>query len=778
MVVLGALPSFENSALIVAPDVRQVSQTDVLAGNAAGILLVERRLGRSFWFPSPFDEPLVLLGPAVDSVHPLQDRFVGLMGGTASLLTTTGSSQTLLDGGVEFSFVRSTSTSEVWFFDSNSVWVTDGTVGGTRRVLQRGFPSGTTVFEAGGQLGALTAPGVFSILAAGAQTATEFQATSASTVGSHFLLGGSSLRNELGEVLLAEPCEAIPGGGWAKCGGRFIATNGTTGDVRVVASDGGTHLIANESTLIRASPLSAVDSHGVVTDLFGACEGPSLLSRDFLICRNMATPLDGRRPQLVHNSFLAPNLGPSAASGDVVVARLDGWSHDILWLWNGSDPPRQLSPWWLTVNYPADQPTVSSQLTLLDSNDDVALYESAYPRPNVDASQRGFVQLKGLWLTNGTSAFRIGGTGELWGTGVISGTRMVRADGTTEPAPSGLVGVSGRLAFFHENCTVTTVDATDGPKMLDVGGCVTGLVTFRDAALIQRMDGRSMLVRAGFDPIDLGPDVHTAFEPRCGPGRCWFASGGSVQSAELASGGLSAPTMPAVGPEWMSLAGSDDVLVVSRPSSAGAIEVMVIRLGTSPQSVIVPGGTVAVAVTSTREVLVASSSLVVVAESGVTTTQWPCSAGLVRAQGPRAWAACPGQSALRLISMVGGVPTLRLELSGNARATGLAVNDTMAFFTTTQAQLQRLTIMDDTDMMTIPDATAVAVLRSRVVFSKVGPRGHELRSAPLPVAVPPVTEPPQPEPPAKPKKCETTASGALAVLSLWAVVRRRERNRG
>lgn len=762
VLVVGALPSFDNSALIVAPDVRQVSQTDVLAGNADGVLLGERTLGRSFWFPAPFDAPLVLLGPAVDSVHPLQDRFVGLRGGSVSLLTTTGSSQTLLDGGVEFSFVRSASTTEVWFFDSNSVWVTDGTVGGTRRVLQRGFPTGTTVFEAGGQLGAPTGAGVFSIWAAGAQTATEFHATSASTVGSHFLLGGSSLRNELGEVLLAEPCEAIPGGGWAKCGDRFIATNGTTGDVRVVASDGGTDLIANESTLIRASPFSAVDSQGVVTDLFGGCERPSRLSGGFLICQNMAAPLDGRRPQLVHNSFLAPKLGPSAASGDAVVARLDGSLHDILWQWNGSDPPRKLSPWWLTVTYPADQPTVSSHLRLLDSNDDVALYESAYPVPGVDAAQRGFDRLKGLWLTNGTSAFRIEGTGQLWGTGVISRTQMVRADGAVEPAPSGLVGVSGSLAFFHENCTVTTVDATGGPKMLDVGGCVTELVTFRDAALIQRMDGRSLLVRAGFDPIDLGTDVRTEFELRCGPRRCWFASGGSVQSAELGSGRVSQPTMPPVGPEWESLAGSDDVLVVSRPSS-GATEVMVIRSGASPQTIIVPGSRVAVAVTSTREVLVASSSLLLVAESGVTTTQWPCSAGLVRAQGPRAWAACPDQSGLRLISMVGGVPTLRSQLSRDARATGLVANDTMAFFTLTQAQFQTVTIMDDTEMVTAADATAVAVLRSSVVFSKVGSSGHELRSVAL-------TVPPQ-------CQCETTASGALAVLALCAFGWRRDRLR-
>ncbi|MFT3713226.1 MAG: hypothetical protein QM817_36690 [Archangium sp.] len=216
--LVAALPEFGPQQRLADLEQTQRHITfELLATDENGALLTGD--GHLWWYP--IDGATIDLGRAGTRARRLGSRFIVLESGTARSVDPTTSPPTvteLLTRTFQLQFADARSTDAVWLFDDDSVWVTDGTLAGTRVVI----PSTATgaqlqfVLETNHRLGGWVSNQFIIWDANGTQVSSRSNVFTISASPNGFLFGGSDLSSET-ETLADGLCFAIRGGPWATC---------------------------------------------------------------------------------------------------------------------------------------------------------------------------------------------------------------------------------------------------------------------------------------------------------------------------------------------------------------------------------------------------------------------------------------------------------------------------------------------------------------------------------------------------------------------------------
>ncbi|MBL8912874.1 MAG: hypothetical protein JNM17_19430 [Archangium sp.] len=654
---LSAFPEFSAPEVLADLETRprQPSVMQLLGATMAGVLIVtQERFGvpdeRQLWW-APFDAPataLGLVGSAV-SARRVGSRIVLLDERTAWLIElegTTARRVELATGVAKLEFVRSTSTTEAWFFDGTQLWNSDGTVEGTTPSVRAMV---APAVETNRRIASfLTADAVSVWDAAGARTALVTDVRSLAAAGNAFIVGGLTLRNEDGQVLVNAPCVAIEGG-WAQCASSLFSTDGTVTNT-VLRDDGPFTILASSPTALAY----AVFSNGQVRLLSGASGAPATLGSTmcsgvgaptflgtFLVCDHAVVPLDGSTAQVA----AAPGRFRNAAfAGQLVLLQ----ENELLVSDGTLMGTRKLA-----LDFGI---TESSEPFLISANGTTALFATTN-----DA---------GVWLTDGTAegTVRVGDQGAAWGRGALGLSRfnsLAAFDEHAKPVtiPVGVVGASGEWLIGLSNCRAFRA-ALDGVSVqLATEGCVTEVTVYDDAAFLRFIDGSTSLVRSPREPIPLGNDIVERIRPRCDDRRCWYAanrSGSSLmlRSVELQTGKLIDEELVTSLGQFELLFGSDEVAVYetqSPASNAISIKRRGAQVVTVPELPFPSPPRLAFAVAGNGDVYIDDEGeLARIDDAGNKTRLGRCVGARLAVNGEQVWAVCEneGEPSFRLFRVV------------------------------------------------------------------------------------------------------------------------------
>lgn len=525
VVVLAALPAVGEPSLLVDIDTSpsRSAQAQLVEANEQGVLYTQfEREGGTALFWSGWEGAPRRVSSVTDGgvkARRLGDGFVIFTGAEVARLEVSSSLQlTSLAAVADLSsFVDTNSTSSVWWAGSEGTFVTDGTPGGTRRFTTANdarVALGTSLFFNGTTLTRMDESGVL------VDTGIPLSFGGFTRARDHMVVGGTPVRNELGEDLSSGM-------------GCFAAGGGESAWLRCRTPDGGHELLTSDGTPSGTTTRYAFVDGGVLIDIYAASAEHVVFSGAVSSSRgNFALSRAGSGPPvpfsfcftprtIIGDTLISPYaIGPAVGSGcmqipEVKQARQVG-SRALLQLnqegrfllTDGTDAG--------SVSVPAelpDWPTASSEPTLLGSDGLHALYSTT----------------QGVWSTDGTASGtrRVGSSAEFFGhtvLGLEEGRFFAFAsNGDSWEPPVGVLGVAGGLLLGRDGCEAFTVDEDRARRSLLAAGCVSEVKVGTDGALLRNTDGVTSLARVE-GTFPLVGDVELESGVRCGKKVCWYVT--------------------------------------------------------------------------------------------------------------------------------------------------------------------------------------------------------------------------------------------------------------